>query len=103
MVAHRPDISPIVYAALVNAMRDVVFGLRQFRRHPWLPLAIVVSLGAAMGIGTSLFSIVNAAWFTPWRVPEAGRVRTAITAVPIERWRAVESHRRAFSGVAAQS
>jgi len=83
-------------------MRDVVFGLRQFRRHPWLPLAIVVSLAAAMGIGTSLFSIVNAAWFAPWTVPDARQVRTAPHAsVTIDTWRSLAASPRAFSGIGA--
>ncbi|HEX4346164.1 MAG TPA: FtsX-like permease family protein [Vicinamibacterales bacterium] len=85
-------------------MRDIVFGLRQFRRHPWLPLAIVVSLGAAMGIGTSLFSLVNATWFTPWKVADAGRVRTAPRAtVSVETWHNLSSAPHAFTGIGAQA
>lgn len=65
-------------------------------------MAIVVSLGAAMGIGTSLFSIVNAAWFTPWRVPDADHVRTTVQGMPVARWRSAAEHPHAFTGIGAQ-
>jgi putative ABC transport system permease protein len=85
----------------MSIVRDVVFAIRQFRRHPWLPLAVVISLGAAMGMSTSMFSLVDAAWFAPWQVPDADAIRIVQPAISGDEWRALANNVRSFSGLAA--
>ena len=68
--------------------RDVVYALRQVGHKPVLPLIIVLTLGAAMGVGTSAFSLFNATWLTPWAVPEPERMRITSVRVTVDEWRA---------------
>ena len=86
----------------MSIARDIVFALRQFRRHPWLPIAVVISLGAAMGVSTSMFSLVDAAWFAPWHVPDADAIRIVQPAISGDEWRALANNVHSFSGLAAR-
>ncbi len=53
-------------------MGDVRIAIRQFRRQPRMALAIVSTLGLAMGMNVAVFSIVNAVMFRalPFAAPE---------------------------------
>jgi hypothetical protein len=66
------------------------------------PLIIVLSLGSAMGISSSLFAVVNAAWFKPWPVPDAARLRVIAARVSTDEWRSWPRESRTFSGLAAE-
>lgn len=83
-------------------MRDVLHAVRQTCRRPGLPLVIVLSLAFAMGVSTSLFSVVNAVWLTPWSVPDSAGLRVIHPRVSEGEWRFWAEHGRAFSNVAAR-
>ena len=63
---------------------------------------IVLSLGAAMGITTSLFSVVNALWFTPWSVQGSEELRVVDPVISSEEWQSWTEQTRSFSGLAAE-
>jgi predicted permease len=63
---------------------------------------IVLSLGAAMGITTSLFSVVNALWFTPWSVQGSEELRVVDPGISSEEWQSWTEQTRSFSGLAAE-
>lgn len=86
----------------MSILTDLRWAARQFRRRPGIPLIIVLSLGSAMGISSSLFSVVNAAWFKPWPVPDAGRLRVIAARVSTDEWRSWPRESRTFSGLAAE-
>jgi putative ABC transport system permease protein len=86
----------------VSILTDLRWAARQFRRRPGIALIIVLSLGSAMGISSSLFSVVNAAWFKPWPVPDAGRLRVIAARVSADEWRSWPRQSRTFSGLAAE-
>jgi putative ABC transport system permease protein len=86
---------------MLSFARDVLHALRDFGRRPGLPLVIVVSLGFAMGISTSLFSVVNSMWFAPWAVHGSDRVRVVSPGISSAEWRYWREHARSFSGLAA--
>jgi hypothetical protein len=86
---------------MTGLREDVVYALRQIRRRPGLALVIILSLGGAMGVSTSLFSFVNASWFRPWSVKEPGRMRVVLPAVSVAEWRAWSEEARSFDGLTA--
>src|SRR5579872_97529 len=73
-------------------LKDARHALRSFRQHPGAPLLIVLSLGAAMGINTSLFTVVNAVWFSPWAVPHPANIRIVEPAIPYSQFLALRRH-----------
>jgi hypothetical protein len=85
-----------------NIARDVRYALRQFRQHPGLPLAIVLSLAFGIGVSTSMFSVVTSIWFTPWPVPDSANLRVIRPPTSIDDWRFLGEHTRAFSSLAAR-
>jgi predicted permease len=85
----------------VSILTDLRWAARQFRRRPAVPLIIVLSLTSAMGVSSSLFSIVNAAWFKPWPVPDAARLRVIDARITAGEWGSWPRESRSFSGLAA--
>jgi putative ABC transport system permease protein len=86
----------------VNLTRDLRQAVRQIRRHPGGPLVIILSLAFAMGVSTSLFSVVNAVWLSPWLVPNADTLRVVQPAINLDEFRLWSEGQRSFSGLAAR-
>jgi putative ABC transport system permease protein len=84
-------------------LRDITLALRAFRRKPGVPLVIVLSLGAAMGLSTSLFSVVNATWFRPWSIDGVDQVRVVGLDVTVAEWTSWPRVTQSFAGLAATS
>jgi putative ABC transport system permease protein len=61
-------------ASLETLMQDVRYGLRLLRRGPGFAAASILTIGLAIGLTTSIFSIVNALLLSPLPVPDADRV-----------------------------
>jgi hypothetical protein len=91
-----------LHSVVVSILTDLRWAARQFRRRPGIPLIIVLSLGSAMGISSSLFAVVNAAWFKPWPVPDAARLHVIAARVSTDEWRSWPRESRTFSGLAAE-
>lgn len=81
---------------------DVSSALREFRRHPGIALVIVFTLGGAMGVNTTLFSVVNSVWFQPWPVQDPDRVVVVQPMVSVAEWQHWAEQSKAFSGLAAR-
>src|SRR5687767_12258052 len=82
--------------------RDVRYALRQFRQHPGLPLAIVLSLAFGIGVSTSMFSVVTSIWFTAWPVRDSANLRVIGPGTSIDDWRFWRDNTRTFSGLATR-
>jgi putative ABC transport system permease protein len=61
-------------ATLDALMQDVRYGLRQLRRAPAFAAAAILTIGLAIGLLTSIFSIVRALLLSPLPVAEASRL-----------------------------
>jgi predicted permease len=55
-----------------------------------------------MGITTSLFSVTNTLWFSPWSVPAPRNLRVVNPSISFEEWQSWADQTRAFSGLAAE-
>ncbi len=85
----------------MSVFADAVYAVRQAIRRPGVPLVIVLSLGIAQGINTSLFSFVNAIWFRPWDVDRADQIRIVTPMVSIPTWQYWSENTRTSVGIAA--
>ena len=81
---------------------DLWSAFREIRRHPGVALVIVFTLGGAMGVNTTLFSIVNSVWFQPWRVENPERVVVVAPPVSLAEWQYWAEHSRSFAGLAVR-
>ena len=59
---------------LESVVQDLRFTLRQLRRNPAVTLAAVLTLAAAIGANTAIFSVVNAVLLKPLPYPHSDRV-----------------------------
>src|SRR3981081_2248177 len=82
-------------------LRDVSYAFRDFIPRPGIPIVIVLSLGSAMGVSTSMFSFVNTVWLAPWPVSGADEVRAVGRSVSVDEWRYWSAQTPSFSGLAA--
>ena len=82
-------------------LRDVFYAFRDFIRRPGIPIVIVLSLGSAMGVSTSMFSFLNTVWLAPWPVYGADELRAVGRTVSVDEWRYWSELTASFSGLAA--
>src|SRR5687767_2917129 len=61
---------------------DLRSGVRLLRTYPTLSLVAVVTLGLGIGLGTTVFSIVNGALFKGLPFPEADRIVAVVATNP---------------------
>src|SRR5688572_12693597 len=59
---------------LETLLQDVRYGLRSLCSQPLFTTMALLALVAGIGLNTSLFTVINAAFFRPWDVPETERV-----------------------------
>lgn len=54
--------------------QDVRYGARSLLSQPLFTTVALLALVAGIGLNTALFTVINAAFFKPWDVPETDRV-----------------------------
>jgi len=89
---------------------DMRLALRRARRGPALTLAVVLTLGVAIGMATSLFAVLNAVRFRMWPVEDPARVvrvwdlqPRGPTGLSVAEWRHLSSRTRSLTGLIASS
>jgi predicted permease len=68
-----------------NLAGDVRSGLRLLVKYPTLSLVAVLTLGLGIGLGTTVFCVVNAALFKGLPFPDADRIVAVVTTNPGQR------------------
>ncbi|MEO8679152.1 MAG: ABC transporter permease, partial [Vicinamibacterales bacterium] len=63
---------------------DVRSGLRLLAKYPTLSLVAVLTLGLGIGLGTTVFSVVNGALFKGLPFPDAGRIVALVSTNPAQ-------------------
>jgi hypothetical protein len=58
------------FAWLDSVMQDVRYALRGFRKSPGFALAVVGTIGAALGLNTTAFTVFNAYALRPFAVQD---------------------------------
>ncbi len=66
-------------ATVDTLIRDVRYALRTLRASPGYTLAAISTLGVAIAVTTTLFTVSNTVLRQEWSVPEASRVFTIVT------------------------
>src|SRR5687767_12462981 len=89
---------------------DLRSAFRQLRRAPGMAILVVFTLGTAIGLATSLFTILNAIVFVPWPVRDASRVVRVVDmrprgedGLPLAEWRYLSAHSRSLLGLTASN
>jgi predicted permease len=59
-----------------SVWQDLYYGARMLRKHPSFTLIATIALSAAIGLNTSLITVVNALIFRPWDVADSRRMIT---------------------------
>jgi putative ABC transport system permease protein len=89
--------------------RDLILALRQLGVRPGFALLVVLTLGSAIGVNASLFTVFNTVVYQPWPVRDPARVRHVMPAerdgrgMSIAEWRHVAGQARSFAGMAAMA
>ena len=88
--------------------RDVAYGFRNLRRQPGFTITALLTLGIAIGINTSLFTMFETFALRPWPVSDPARVVTLHRLTPqgdydfgILEYRYLAQHAHTFSGLVA--
>jgi predicted permease len=55
---------------LESSWQDVRYALTTFRRQPMFGISTIVMLGLGLGLVTTVFTVADASFFRPWRVPD---------------------------------
>src|SRR5437867_11466420 len=63
-------------------LTDIRSGLRMLVKYPTLSLVAVLTLGLGIGLGTTVFCVVNGALFKGLPFPDADRIVALVSTVP---------------------
>src|SRR5438552_14863644 len=66
-------------------MTDIRSGFRLLLKYPTLSLVAVLTLGLGIGLGTTVFCVVNGALFKGLPFPDADRIVAVVTTNPGQR------------------
>jgi predicted permease len=86
---------------LETGWQDLRYAGRALVREPGFALLAVVTLGCAVGLNTSLFTVFHAVALRPWPVNEPSRLLTVLPGVSVAEYEYFTTHARSFSGLAA--
>lgn len=100
-----------IWPWLESVCQDVAYALRNTRRQPGFTFVAVITLGAAIGLNASFFTLFNAVVVRPWPVRDPARmvkIRATNPKVPMARasfgvgvqeFRYLAAHTRTFDGI----
>ena len=97
-----------IWPWLQSVWQDLAYAVRNLRRAPGFTLVALLTLGTAIGLNTSFFTVFNALAFRPWPVKDPARVVKIYAVSPrqlagglnVAEARYLAEHSRAFSGIA---
>ena len=97
-----------IWPWLESLWQDVAYGMRALRLQPGFTMIALLSLGSAIGLNTSLFTIFNGFALRPWPVRDPSRVVTVSQFTSagggdfgIAEYRYLAGHSQALSGLIA--
>ena len=73
-----------IWPWLQSVWQDATYAIRNLRHQPGFALLALASLGAAIGINTSLFTVFNALALRPWPVKDPARVVKVFKTNPVK-------------------
>ena len=99
-----------IWPWLESLWQDLTYALRNLRRSPGFTLVALLTLGTAIGLNTSFFTVFNAVAFRPWQVKDPSRVVKIFTVnaqqhrlaggLGVAEVRYLAGHSRSLSGIA---
>ena len=89
--------------------RNVAYAVRNLRRSPGFTLVALLTLGTAIGLNTSFFTVFNAVALRPWPVEDPARIVKIFAfdarqqgpgaeGIGIAEYRYFQAHSRSFTG-----
>lgn len=94
---------------LESTWQDVRYAVTGFRRHPMFGIGTISMLGLGLGLVTTVFTVADATFFRPWRVPNPETVFYVRSTAPpgndfagasIPEFRYLREHSRSFRQLA---
>jgi len=101
-----------IWPWLESVLQDLRYAIRNLRRKPGFTLVALLTLGAAIGLNTSLFTVYNAIALRTWTVKDPTRVvkifakeprRGRLFGFALAEYRYFAQHARSLAGVVAMS
>ncbi len=98
-----------IWPWLQSVGQDLTYAVRNLRRAPGFTLVTLLTLGTAIGLNTSFFTVFNGIALRPWPVKDPGQVvkifsidprRPNATGIGVAEYRYFADHARSFSGFA---
>ncbi len=98
-----------IWPWLESLWQDLRYAVRNLRRSPGFALVALLTLGTAIGLNTSFFTVFNAIALRPWPVKDPARVAQIFSRDPhnpapdssgisVAEYRYFREHARSFSG-----
>jgi predicted permease len=92
-----------IWPWLQSVWQDVAYALRNLRRQPGFTLVALLTLGTAIGLNTSLFTVFNLIALHPWPVKDAARLIRILqngSGFSLAEYRDLAAHAEGFAGLA---
>jgi len=90
---------------LESTCQDARYAISGFRRHPMFGIGTILMLGLGLGLVTTVFTVADATFFRPWRVPNPETLMyvrstagpgTDFSGVSIPEYRYLRDHSKTF-------
>jgi predicted permease len=92
-----------IWPWLQSVWQDVAYALRSLRRQPGFTLVALLTLGTAIGLNTSLFTVFNLIALHPWPIKDSGRLIRILQnghGFSLAEYRDLAAHATNFAGLA---
>jgi macrolide transport system ATP-binding/permease protein len=79
----REDVRAVwIWPWLESIWQDLAYAVRNLRRSPGFTLVALLTLGPAIGLNTSFFTVFNGMALRPWPVKDPARIVNVFSANP---------------------